>query len=160
MGAGTECHTGIHQHRDLLRCGIVGFPHGHDHQPLAGLDGLIVFLPGVRPVVLTDAAAGNLRVDAALIQAGTDIQLRFSGRFLIGNKHGHGRRGAILLQQILVDQVTVHAVQILFHVGKVLDHKGVVDHAHNGGNGIQMLTRRAHADANPVFLFHISVLSV
>ena len=99
MRAGSERHAGVHD--DLDAVGVMLFPPGDDGKALADVHGVVIFLPGVLPVLLLNAGRVELIVDAAVFQPFLK-QRQYLGGVLIGGKvHVYDHDVTRFVQQVL-----------------------------------------------------------
>ena len=149
--ARTKGHAGVHAHDQLARGRLILLPCGNDHQLLADLDGLVIGLPGVGPILLVyaDGLHAGVRkpsLQKALAQEGETLGNAPLGR-QIDRDRGHGLVG---VENALVDQISIAGLQI--NVAVILDLQVVGDHAHHGGQRVKLLQLDRDADLRPLGL--------
>ena len=112
---------------------------------------MVIFLPGVLPVFLFNAAGFQLVLHAAgfqpLFEQGQDL-----GRvFVRGQVHVHLYNIARLIQQVLLDQVHMGDLPcLLFQVAVVLNINAAVGyHGSNRFGGFGILLRYGNLDIGP-----------
>ena len=152
MRAGSERHAGVHD--DLDAVGVMLFPPGDDGKALADVHGVVIFLPGVLPVLLLNAGRVELIVDAAVFQPFLK-QRQYLGGVLIGGKvHVYDDHIAGLIEQLLLDKVNMRDLpRLLFQIAVILDINAAVgDHRSDGLGRVGVALGNGDADVSP---FHV-----
>ena len=133
VGAGAEGHAGV-QPDDGAVGGVV-LPAGHDGQPPADGQGVVIGLPGGLPVLLLHAVRREGIVQFGPFQPPAQQIQHFGGVLVGGEVEVHRHMGAVLVQKVLLDEVHMgNALHLLFQVGIVLDVNAAAGHP--GGDGL------------------------
>ena len=135
MRAGAERHAGIHADDDLTRRRGIGLPCGDDRHPAKG-NRLIILFPRLRPVLFVQPLNFEGDGDPERGKAVAKKRECVFRVLLLGEKAGDRDLGAVGGEQFLVDELAVHAVRR--EVAVILNHQSVIDHAHHGGDAVEV----------------------